>query len=86
VLIHLQAAFRNRLTSLTKAAAAALSEVGTGSNDDRIEGLCFALLATVLSFIADNRDTQVSIRRRLGSPAIKGGTTTQALSAFVTLT
>jgi hypothetical protein len=82
--IHRQAALRNCLTSLTEAAAA-VSEVGTVSNDDRIEGLCFALLAIVLSFVANNRDTQVSMRRRLGSPATKGGTTTQVLSAFVTL-
>jgi len=34
-----------------------------------LNGRGFALLATVLSFIADNRDTQESIRRRLGSPA-----------------
>ena len=45
--------------------------------DGRIEGLFFAPLARVLSFIADNRDTQESMRWRLGSPAIK----TQALSA-----
>jgi hypothetical protein len=32
----------------------------------------FALLATVLSFIADYRDTQESIRWRLGSPANSG--------------
>jgi hypothetical protein len=34
-----------------------------------LKGRGFALLATVLSFIADNRDTQESIRWRLGSPA-----------------
>ena len=56
-----------------------------------LKGRGFALLATVLSFIADNRDTQESIRWRLGSPAnsdriLNGGATTQALSAFVTLT
>jgi hypothetical protein len=38
-------------------------------------------LLGVLSFIADNRDTQESMMWRLGSPAIKGGATTQALSA-----
>jgi hypothetical protein len=31
-----------------------------------LKGRGFALLATVLSFIADNRDTQESIRWRLG--------------------
>jgi hypothetical protein len=44
-------------------------------HDGRIEGLFFALLARVLSFVADNRDTQESMRWRLGSPAIKGGVT-----------
>jgi pimeloyl-ACP methyl ester carboxylesterase len=34
-----------------------------------LKGRGFALLATVLSFIANNRDTQESIRWRLGSPA-----------------
>jgi hypothetical protein len=56
-----------------------------------LKGCGFALRARVLSFIADNRDTQESIRWRLGSPAnsdriLKGGATTQALSPFVTLT
>jgi hypothetical protein len=50
-------------------------------HDGRIEGPFFAPLARVLSFIADNRDTQKSMMWRLGSPAIKGGATTQALSA-----
>jgi hypothetical protein len=61
VLVHLQAAFRNCLTSLTEGAAA-VSEIGEFSNDDGIEGRFFALLATFLSFLADNRDTQELMR------------------------
>jgi hypothetical protein len=34
-----------------------------------LKGCGFALRARVLSFIADNRDTQESIKWRLGSPA-----------------
>jgi hypothetical protein len=36
-----------------------------------LKGRGFALLATVLSFIADNRDTQESIRWRLGQGEAK---------------
>ena len=55
-----------------------------------LKGRGFALLATVLSFIADNRDTQESIRWRLGSPANSGREFSKtgdhpSLSAFVTL-
>jgi hypothetical protein len=50
-------------------------------HDGRIEGLFFAPLARVLSFIAVIETRRESMRWRLGLPAIKGGATTQALSA-----